>query len=151
MRDNKQTARIAWLRSGAGMRLFCLAAAVAVLAGCQQVPQQAVAPPPAAPPSPPVAPVVPTAASPLQASAIMGLDRGALRKLLGEPRLIRHDAPAEVWQYQTTSCVLDLVLYKQANKSRVVYAEARTPAADPTPTDNCLSDVAATRKNLSNS
>ena len=151
MRDNKQTARIPWLRSGAGIQLFCLAIAAAVLAGCQHVPQEAAAPPPATPPNPPVAPVVPTAASPLQASAIMGLDRGALRKLLGEPRLIRHDAPAEVWQYQTTSCVLDLVLYKQANKSRVVYAEARTPAADPTPTDNCLSDVAATRKNLSNS
>jgi len=81
----------------------------------------------------------------------MGLDRGAVRKLLGEPRLIRHDAPAEVWQYQTASCVLDLVLYKQANKSRVVYAEARTTAAAPTPTDNCLSDVAATRKSLSSS
>jgi len=150
MRDNKQTTRLARLRSRARMRVFCLVAAAAVLAACQHVPQETAAPPPAAPPGPP-APVVPAAASPLQASAIMGLDRGALRKLLGEPRLIRHDAPAEVWQYQTTSCVLDLVLYKQANKSRVVYAEARTPAADPTPTDNCLSDVAATRKNLSNS
>lgn len=149
MRDTRHMMRIARLPFGAGLRLCLFAVAVGALAGCQGVPQNAAAPAPPAPP--PAAPVVPAAATPIQASSIMGLDRGAVRKLLGEPRLIRHDAPAEVWQYQTASCVLDLVLYKQANKSRVVYAEARTPAAVPTPTDGCLGDVAATRKPLSSS
>ena len=79
-------------------------------------------------------------------AAIVGLDGGAVRKLLGEPGLIRRETPAEVWQYRTAGCVLDVVLYDQASGPRVVYTEARTPAAEPAPTDNCLSDVLTTRQ-----
>ncbi|MGE0119248.1 MAG: hypothetical protein AB7S71_21790 [Dongiaceae bacterium] len=89
------------------------------------------------------------AASPRDApgsAAIVGLDRGAVRKLLGEPGLIRRETPAEVWQYRTAGCVLDVVLYDQASGPRVAYTEARTPAAEPAPTDNCLSDVLTTHQ-----
>jgi hypothetical protein len=77
---------------------------------------------------------------------ILGLDSGAVRKLLGEPGLIRRETPAEVWQYRTAGCVLDVVLYDQASGSRVVYAEARTPTAEPTPTASCLTDVLTTNR-----
>lgn len=89
------------------------------------------------------------AASPRDApgsAAIVGLDGGAVRKLLGEPGLIRRETPAEVWQYRTAGCVLDVVLYDEASGPRVAYAEARTPAAEPAPTDNCLSDVLTKRR-----
>jgi hypothetical protein len=158
MRNNRQTAGTSLprpLASRFARRLWPIAV-VAGLAGCQAAPpapQSAATPAPTgvetAPP--PAAPAVLAAASTLRAASILGLDRGALRKLLGEPGLIRHDAPAEVWQYRTETCVLDLVLYKQANRSRVVYAEARTPSATPASTDGCLGDVAAARKSLSSS
>lgn len=83
----------------------------------------------------------PGTSDPVRSAAILGLDSGAVRKLLGEPGLIRRETPAEVWQYRTTDCVLDVVLYDHATGPRVAYAEARTSAAEPAPTDACLSDV----------
>jgi hypothetical protein len=83
---------------------------------------------------------------PVHSASILGLDGGAVRKLLGEPGLIRREEPAEVWQYRTASCVLDVVLYDQASGPRVVYTEARTPTAEPTQADPCLSDVLTTRR-----
>jgi len=107
-------------------RLALAAPAVAffaLLAGCQA------APPP----------------DPVHSASILGLDSGAVRKLLGEPGLIRREEPAEVWQYRTTSCVLDVVMYDQASGPRVAYTEARTPTAEPTQAGPCLSDVLTKR------
>jgi hypothetical protein len=88
----------------------------------------------------------PGPSDPVRSAAILGLDSGAVRKLLGEPGLIRRETPAEVWQYRTADCVLDVVLYDHAAGPRVAYAEARTSAAEPTATDTCLSDVLTTRR-----
>jgi len=100
-------------------------AIITLLSGCQATP-----PPP----------------DPVHSASILGLDSGAVRKLLGEPGLIRRETPAEVWQYRTASCVLDVVLYDQASGPRVVYTEARTPTAEPTQADPCLSDVLTKRR-----
>ena len=100
-------------------------AVFALLAGCQATP-----PPP----------------DPVRSASILGLDGGAVRKLLGEPGLIRHEEPAEVWQYRTASCVLDVVLYDQSSGQRVVYTEARTPTAEPTQAGPCLSDVLTSKR-----
>ena len=100
-------------------------AIIVLLSGCQ------------AAPSPP---------DPVHSASILGLDSGAVRKLLGEPGLIRRDTPAEVWQYRTASCVLDVVMYDQATGPRVVYTEARTPTAEPTQAGPCLSDVLTTKR-----
>ncbi len=88
----------------------------------------------------------PPPADPIHSASILGLDSGAVRKLLGEPGLIRRETPAEVWQYRTASCVLDVVLYDQASGPRVVYTEARTPTAEPTQADPCLSDVLTAKR-----
>jgi hypothetical protein len=100
-------------------------ATIALLSGCASTP-----PPP----------------DPVHSASILGLDSGAVRKLLGEPGLIRRDTPAEVWQYRTASCVLDVVMYDQASGPHVVYTEARTPSAEPTQADPCLSDVLTTKR-----
>ena len=100
-------------------------AAITLLSGCASAP-----PPP----------------DPVHSASILGLDSGAVRKLLGEPGLIRRDTPAEVWQYRTASCVLDVVMYDQASGPHVVYTEARTPSAEPTQADPCLSDVLTTKR-----
>lgn len=65
-------------------------------------------------------------------TAVMGLDRSEVEQLLGRPGLVRRESPAEIWQYQTTSCVLDVFLYDEAEGPRVTYVEARsTGAAEP--------------------
>jgi hypothetical protein len=42
---------------------------------------------------------------------LKGMKGGEIVNLLGPPDLIRHDEPAEVWQYVARDCVLDLFLY----------------------------------------
>jgi len=100
-------------------------ALIALLTGCQAAPPRS---------------------DPIHSASILGLDGGAVRKLLGEPGVIRRETPAEVWQYRTANCVLDVVLYDQASGKRVVYTEARTPTAEPTQADPCLSDVLTKRR-----
>jgi len=42
---------------------------------------------------------------------LIGLDRGGLTALLGEPAFRRKDAPAEFWRYSGDGCMLDVYLY----------------------------------------
>jgi hypothetical protein len=84
-------------------------------------------------------------AEPADPDDIMGLDRGEVEALLGEPGLVRHDSPAEVWQYQSGGCVLDLFLYEDAAEFEVVYIEARTGQAITAATDSCLGAVIGQR------
>ena len=58
-------------------------------------------------------------------NALIGLDRSGLSKLLGEPRLVRRETPAEIWQYVGTECVFDVFLYEEQGAYRVIHAEAR--------------------------
>ena len=65
---------------------------------------------------------------------------------LGRPSSLRKEAPAEVWQYRSEHCVLDIVLYDEADGPAVVYLEARDLYAEPAETAPCLSrllDIAA--------
>lgn len=45
---------------------------------------------------------------------LAGLTAADVSALLGPPGFVRRDPPAEVWQYRTDSCVLDLFLYADA-------------------------------------
>jgi len=81
---------------------------------------------------------------------LVGLAGEDLTGLLGKPGLIRRDAPAEVWTYQSPACHLDLYLYSdeewhkslRAKRQRlkdgmlepeyqVVYYAIRTKPDDP--------------------
>ena len=42
---------------------------------------------------------------------LLDLGRHELASILGKPAFIRRDMSAEVWQYRTDACVLDLFLY----------------------------------------
>ncbi len=80
-------------------------------------------------------------AAPADPDEVMGLGRKAVQELLGEPGLVRREAPAEVWQYQSRGCVLDVFLYEAAVDFEVVYLEARTGQAVTAATDSCLGAV----------
>ncbi len=108
----------------------------------------------AAPEAPPLPPK-----KPLDERVVALLDRGPelligigpdqITAYLGAPALVRHDAPAEVWMYQSQTCHLDLFLYSSepwrddlrererrqqtASDYRVTYYEIRGTDGETTP------------------
>jgi len=66
-------------------------------------------------------------------SKFNGLAPAQVAALIGNPDLRRVDPPAEVWQYRSADCVLELYFYDSGNSTRVVYAEtrSRTPRRGP--------------------
>lgn len=87
-------------------------------------------------------PEVPTAKiSTAVPTSVLGLGPRDLEKLLGAPKLVRRDAPAEIWQYRSEACVLDVFLYQVAAGAEVKYAEARTIWAEPAKTDECVNAI----------
>jgi hypothetical protein len=76
---------------------------------------------------------------------LIGLDAGRLQGMFGAPGLVRTDAPAEIWQYRTHGCVLDLFLYQDKDGMRLHYLEARDPAAQAAAATACVDAVMASR------
>lgn len=57
---------------------------------------------------------------------LLGLDGARVSQLLGPPDFRRQDKPAEIWQYRSADCVLDLFLYgKPGGGARVSHVEIR--------------------------
>lgn len=133
----------------ASLRATLLLAGLALgLAACQ-VPAQGHTPianragPKAAPLSPEAAVEAPKPPLHLTGNPqeLMGLDTETVADALGTPGQIRKEAPAQVWQYLSGDCVLDIYLYDQGGISRVTYLEARSPKAEPSPTERCVKSV----------
>jgi hypothetical protein len=72
---------------------------------------------------------------------LVGLDHTALRRVLGKPAQMRNELTAQVWQYVTGDCVVDLYLYNRDGGLKVTYVEARSRTAEPTPTNRCLKSL----------
>jgi hypothetical protein len=73
---------------------------------------------------------------------LLGLDYSALRRVLGRPAQVRHEVTAQVWQYVTGDCVVDLYLYSDDSGAlKVTYVEARSRSAEQTPTSRCLKSL----------
>jgi len=72
---------------------------------------------------------------------LVGLDHTALRRVLGKPAQMRNELTAQVWQYVTGDCVVDLYLYDRDGGLKVTYVEARSRTAEPTPTNRCLKSL----------
>ncbi|MBC8238961.1 MAG: hypothetical protein H8E30_00655 [Alphaproteobacteria bacterium] len=53
---------------------------------------------------------------------LVGMDRGGLQELLGQPTLQRSEPPSEVWQYSAAHCVLHVFLYSDAANGRYLVA-----------------------------
>jgi hypothetical protein len=74
-------------------------------------------------------------------SELIGLERQQLQARLGDPALRRRDAPAEIWQYRSSLCVLDLFLYRDGQAVRVTNAEVRPRDGRELPAATCLSSL----------
>jgi len=76
------------------------------------------------------------------AQELLGRDSVGVIGALGEPRRVRREASAQVWQYDGGSCVLDLFLYPEGTINRVVHLEARDSSnGKAVDTGQCLAKV----------
>jgi hypothetical protein len=75
------------------------------------------------------------------ASSFIGLGDADLSRALGEPKLVRKDEPAEIWQYSGADCVVDFYLYAGDTGLAVAYLEARDQTAESTPVDRCVKSL----------
>jgi hypothetical protein len=80
---------------------------------------------------------------------LAGMAPPEILALLGKPDLQRDEPPAEIWQYRTADCVLDLFFYQQGDELRLVHAETRDRelAVGVTP-QRCRDDGAPLRAHL---
>ena len=75
-------------------------------------------------------------------SSFIGLGDAELSRTLGQPKQVRKDDPAEIWQYSGADCVVDFYLYAgDAGGLAVAYMEARNQAAESTPADRCVKSL----------
>lgn len=63
---------------------------------------------------------------------LLRLTRGDVASALGAPSIRRNEPPAEVWQYKTEKCVLDIYFYSAGHRNHpdareVSYFEMRRP------------------------
>ena len=72
------------------------------------------------------------------------METAKVEETLGPPSFRRSDGPSEWLQYRSTSCVLDVFLYREAGEetARVAHIEARTTRLDPMPEATCLQSLA---------
>lgn len=68
---------------------------------------------------------LPMAARPAEPPTLAGLSATEVVALFGEPDFRRVEPPAELWQYRSADCVLDLFLYSDAAGVHVVRSETR--------------------------
>ena len=84
--------------------------------------QPAAPSPAAAPPDEKVAAIPPSP----QLARFRDLKATEVEALVGGPDFRRVEAPAELWQYRTAECVVDLFFYGKGDDRRVVHADARS-------------------------
>jgi len=90
-------------------------------------------------PAQPAKPVVVDVST--RARELMDLDAESVRARYGQPRLLRKESPAQVWQYADDICVLLVVLYEPKDgkgSPRVKYAQGRMLPGRETEAANCL-------------
>lgn len=88
-------------------------------------------------PEPAPAPAKPAAMHMPELPALTGMDPAQLIALLGEPDLRRPEPPAELWQYRDADCVLDVFLYAEAGRYRVLGSATRDRHVAPPAVTSC--------------
>jgi len=74
-----------------------------------------------------------------------GISSAAVKRLLGEPDLRRQEPPAEIWQYRSADCVLEVFLYRDQGQYRVAYAETHDRGLVRVSQSSCYVSIVAAR------
>lgn len=85
------------------------------------------------------------------------MDALTVEKTLGPPQFVRRDLQAQIWQYASATCILDLFLYPPPSTGEktaknpsdppahhnVLHIESHTRQGAPMPEDSCLRTLEA--------
>lgn len=74
-------------------------------------------------------------------SLLNGLTGAELDLVLGPPSRVRHDPPAQVWQYDQPRCIVDVFLYTDEGEPRAVYVQERSREVKKIVPGACLGSV----------
>jgi hypothetical protein len=139
-------------------------AAAPPLADDAEAPPRSAAPPAAAPaqaqPAPVPAAEASTVPAPTQSAALprpnapalratselVGLDSTMVEQRLGSPVLRRRDAPAELWQYRSPLCVMDVFLYSDGRSFKVMHVELHSRSVEQVQAPTCLASFGEQHK-----
>jgi len=72
---------------------------------------------------------------------LIGLGEPAVRQALGQPKRVRREADAQVWQYAGAGCVVDVFLYGGSRGPAVVHVEARDLKGRRSDAGRCLDSL----------
>ena len=123
------------------------AAATEKAAPATAVPMAESVTPPAPPKPPQSASLTRPAAPALRAtSELVGLDSSMVEQRLGSPALRRRDAPAELWQYRSPLCVMDVFLYSDGRSFKVMHVELHPRSPEQIPAPTCLASFGEPHK-----
>lgn len=70
---------------------------------------------------------------------LKGLTPTQVTAMLGRPGFTRRDAPAEIWQYRSRACTLDLFLYDDDGRQVVAHYAVR--GSQPVDERGCLNEL----------
>jgi hypothetical protein len=135
------------LYSGPVRRAAALAVALFVLGACAMAKEEKRRPPAAASLQERIT-AIPRA---FDAQQLAGMDADNVARLLGSPGLLRHDGPAQIWQYVDEACILDLFLYSNGGRHLVEYVEARAAnmgRTSPPTAQSCVDAILRDRRPL---
>ena len=72
-----------------------------------------------------------------QLASLKTLSTQDLIDRLGQPDFTRRDPPAEIWQYRSSTCVLNVFLYPEDGQMKVLDAATRDRDRLQAPENNC--------------
>ena len=98
--------------------------------------------------TPTVSPTLAALGRPPAIANLKGLEPAQVAAMIGNPDFRRLDPPAEIWQYRSADCVLELYFYDSGASSRMVYAEthSRNPQRIPGGNAQCQQDLGPLRQ-----
>ena len=119
----------------------CAGSPPAPMSSLENTERAAVEPATTAAPEPEVAIVPPPVPVP-NPKSFLNRNGTEIAGILGEPGFVRRDPPAELWQYRTPACTLDLFFYDEGGADyRLAYLDFRGVAGDQSSRDDCLREI----------
>lgn len=77
---------------------------------------------------------------------LKGLSPLQVKSVLGKPIFTRRDAPAEIWQYRSRACTLDLFLYDEGASQTVAHYAVRSP--QPVAEKECFDELVSRNRGI---
>ncbi len=72
---------------------------------------------------------------------LLGLDGSEITELLGKPKFDRSEPPAQIWQYQSNECFVELFLYEEIGDLTVDHVEVRSKQVEKTDEKICFASI----------